>query len=326
LTRIAQPLTLRNPTHTIKSGIIAPMGIHCPTSAATIDSGYLMIIRIFINIGLSILLSACMGQANITRTSLDAPTQGGQAGAILTDADQCRIALQTKPTAATRSLDQTRMRLLNWNTQKNTDTNMQADLARLADGVDLILLQESVRNSTAFADLDPAFHWSFSPGYQRADMSTGVVTASRVKPLAQCTLTNYEPWLRSPKVTNITEFSLSGTDETLLVINLHMINFTFGLQDIRQQLLQALSLVEQHNGPVIFSGDFNTWRKARRDLVLEALTARNLEPVSYTDDYRKRVFGYALDHTFVRGIRVATGTSHMVESSDHNPMSVTLEF
>jgi endonuclease/exonuclease/phosphatase (EEP) superfamily protein YafD len=285
-----------------------------------------MIFRILINLGLGILLTACMGQTSVTHTSQDAPGQVGQAGAILTDVDKCRIALQAKPTAATRSLDQTRMRLLNWNTQKNTDANIQADLAKLADGVDFILLQESVRNSTAFADLDPALHWSFSPGYQRANVSTGVVTASRVKPLAQCSLTNYEPWLRSPKATNITEFSLSGTDETLLVINFHMINFTFGLQDIRQQLLQALSLVEQHTGPVIFSGDFNTWRKARRDLVIETLAARNLEPISYTDDYRKRFFGYALDHTFVRDIRVVAGTSHLVDSSDHNPTSVMLEF
>jgi endonuclease/exonuclease/phosphatase (EEP) superfamily protein YafD len=285
-----------------------------------------MIFRILINLGLGLLLTACTGQANIARTSQDASVQAGQTGAILTDIDQCRIALQAEPTTGTRSLDQTRMRLLNWNMQKNTDANIQADLTRLANDVDLILLQESVRNSAAFADLDPAFHWSFSPGYQRADVSTGVVTASRVKPLAQCSLTNYEPWLRSPKATNITEFSLSGTDETLLVINLHMINFTFGLHDIRQQLLQALSLVEQHTGPVIFSGDFNTWRKARRDLVLEALAARNLEPVSYTDDYRKRVFGYALDHTFVRGIRVVAGTSHSIDSSDHNPMSMMLEF
>jgi endonuclease/exonuclease/phosphatase (EEP) superfamily protein YafD len=292
-----------------------------PTLTAAIHSGYPVIFRIFINLGLGILLTACVGSTNTARTN-----PAAEAGLILTDIDQCRIALQTKPTAATRSLDQTRMRLLIWNTQKNTDANIQADLTMLAEDVDLILLQESVHNSAAFADLDPALYWSFSPGYQRADTSTGVATASRVKPLAQCSLTNYEPWLRSPKATNITEFSLSGTAETLLVINLHMINFTFGLQGMRQQLLQALGLVEQHTGPVIFSGDFNTWRKARRDLVLDALAARNLEPVKYSDDYRKQFFDYALDHTFVRGIRVVAATSHLVDSSDHNPMSVTLEF
>jgi len=267
------------------------------------------------------LLAACAGTGELSREP-DLSTSS----VIKTDAEQCRTALRAGPSAATRSLDLTRMRLLNWNTQKGTDPELRADLDRLSDGADLILLQEAVRNSAAFKTINPDYHWSFAPGYQRANMSSGVMTASRVRPMAQCSLTNYEPWLKSPKATNITEFALLGTDETLLVLNLHLINFTFGLDDMRNQLLQALSFVEQHEGPVIVSGDFNTWRKARRDLVVDALAARGLEPVGYTNDLRKRVFGYALDHTFVRGIKVAEGTSHSVSSSDHNPMSVTLEF
>ena len=282
--------------------------------------------RILINVSAGLLLVACTGPASLGSGGQETTASAGAAGSVLSDAEQCLVALQAEPTAATRGLDQTRMRLLNWNTQKNTNTDMQADLTRLTEDMDLVLLQESVRNSTAFADLDPAFHWSFSPGYERANLSTGVATASRVKPLAQCSLINYEPWLRSPKATNITEFALIGTDETLLVVNLHMINFTFGLDAIRQQLQQALSIVEQHRGPVIFSGDFNTWRKARRDLVLQAFEASDLQAVDYQTDHRKRVFGYALDHTFVRGIEIANGTSQAVDTSDHNPMSVTLEF
>jgi len=204
---------------------------------------------------------------------------------------------------------------------------MAADLDRLTEGADLILLQEAVRNSSALADSDPDLHWSFSPGYRTNKGITGVTTASRIKPLAQCTLVHYEPWLKSPKATNITEFSLQGTDETLLVINLHLINFTLGLDAMRKQLLQALSFVERHNGPVIVSGDFNTWSKNRRNFVAEAFSARDMTPVGYAKtDQRKRVFGYALDHTFVRNIRVAEGTSYAVSTSDHSPMSVTLEF
>ena len=52
----------------------------------------------------------------------------------------------------------------------------------------------------------------------------------------------------------------------------------------------------------------------------------DLMAVDYQTDHRKRVFGYALDHTFVRGIKIANGTSQTVDTSDHNPMSVTLEF
>ena len=76
-----------------------------------------MIWRILINLGLGLLLTACTGQANIARTSQDASVQAEETGAILTDIDQCRIALQAEPTTGTRRLDQSRMRLLSWNMQ-----------------------------------------------------------------------------------------------------------------------------------------------------------------------------------------------------------------
>lgn len=282
--------------------------------------------RIFYSLLVAAALASCTGQTELARSRTAPVTASNVSGPILTDAGQCLLALQAEPSQANLRLDRTRMRLFNWNTQKNTDTAIQADLSRLADGADLILLQEAVRSSSALAGLDKDYHWSFSPGYQKANMRSGVMTVSRVKPLAQCSLTHYEPWLRSPKATNITEFALAGTDETLLVVNMHLINFTVGIESMRQQLLQALRFVEQHNGPVIVSGDFNTWSRKRRDVVVMALQARGLNPVGYSVDHRKRVFGYALDHTFVRDITVAQGISHSVETSDHNPMSVTLEF
>ncbi len=203
---------------------------------------------------------------------------------------------------------------------------MRADLVRLSEGADLILLQEAVLNSDSFDNIAADFHWSFSQGYRKENMRSGVTTASRIRPLAQCSLAHTEPWLRSPKATNITEFPLADSDKTLLVINLHLINFTFGVEAIRQQLLEALRFVERHDGPVIVSGDFNTWSKSRRKIVAETLDSRGLKSVSYASDYRKRVFGHALDHTYVRGIAVAKGTSYPVKSSDHNPVSIMLDF
>jgi len=274
----------------------------------------------------STLLVSCTGSAGLTAKSDSTDGAVQTSAAVRADAEACRVALGASPTDATRGLDQTRVRLLNWNTQKNTSVGMQADLARLTEGVDLILLQEAVRQSDAFAHIANDYHWSFSPGYRTESLNTGVMTASRIEPLAQCNLTHSEPWLQSPKATGITEFALTNTDETLLVINVHLINFTLGVDAMRQQLLLALSFAEQHQGPVIISGDFNTWRKARRDLVADALSARGFEPAGYADDYRKRFFGNPLDHTFVRGLRVTSGTSFPVETSDHNPTSVTLEF
>ena len=276
-------------------------------------------------LALSLILTACASAGGMARNNgLDPALSSDKA--YSTDEENCRIALGKEPAENTRRIALTRMRLLNWNTHKNSDAAMQADINKLASGADLLLLQEAVSDSQAFRDISDQFHWSFAPGFKRAKLSTGVMTASRVRPLATCSLTNYEPWLKSPKATNITKFALQGTDKTLLVLNLHLINFTLGIGDVEQQLSQALSFVAGHDGPVIVSGDFNTWRKGRRDLVQEALTRQGLVPVAYDTDYRKRVFGYALDHTFVRDIKLAHGTSHAVQSSDHNPTSITLEF
>ncbi len=274
---------------------------------------------------LSLALAACASPGGIGRNDATARALSSDE-VLLSDESNCRTELGRTPAADVRRISLTRMHLLNWNTHKNSDAAMQADINKLASGADLLLLQEAVSDSKAFRDISDQFHWSFAPGFKRASLSTGVMTASRVRPLATCSLTNYEPWLKSPKATNITKFALQGTDKTLLVLNLHLINFTIGLDDVERQLNQALNFVAEHDGPVIVSGDFNTWRKGRRDLVENALTRQGLVPVAYDTDYRKRVFGYALDHTFVRDIKLAHGTSHAVQSSDHNPTSITLEF
>ena len=92
-----------------------------------------MILRLLVNLVIGLSLASCAGLTGVGGGDNEATQTVSQAAGVLTDADQCRIALLAQPTAATRSLDQTRMRLLNWNTQKNTDTNMQADLTRLAE-------------------------------------------------------------------------------------------------------------------------------------------------------------------------------------------------
>lgn len=269
-------------------------------------------------------LVSCSSQTGIKQP---APEQTVlDAAPVFTDAEQCSLVLQATKGAASGGLQKASLRLFSWNTHKNTDAKMRADLGRLTKDADLVLLQEAVISEEAFASIGPDYHWSFSPGYKTRDMQSGVTTASRIRPLAQCSLTHREPWLHSPKATNITEFALTDSDQTLLVINLHLINFTIGTEAMRRQLVEALRFVEQHNGPAIVSGDFNTWNPSRRKLVADALLSHGLEPVSYDSDYRKRVFGNALDHIYVRDIVRADATSYQVDTSDHNPMSVTLEF
>ena len=72
------------------------------------------------------------------------------------------------------------------------------------------------------------------------------------------------------------------------------------------------------------SGDFNTWRKKRIQIVEELAAKLNLSAVEFDDDQRKQAFGNYLDHIYVRGLSTLESATRSVETSDHNPMSVTL--
>ena len=231
------------------------------------------------------------------------------------------FASATLPVATAQELDSGNIRVLNWNTQKGAQSGMHDDLARFGNQADLILLQEAAVHLTQKTRLEQDMQWVFGQGYQ----DTGVMTVSRVVPLSFCSLSAWEPWLRSPKVTNITSYGLSDTDDDLLVINLHLINFTLGVKAFRSQLLQATNIIEQHAGPVIISGDFNTWSRGRSALVNDALTRLGMRAIVFDHDQRTRYFGRPVDHLYMRGIQPVEATSHAVSSSDHNPFTVVLE-
>ena len=275
-------------------------------------------------ISIALILASCVGGGALRAHAGDGAQAPEHPG--ITDADACAAAVGRKQDHPIDSLLPGAIRLLNWNIQKNKKSELEVDIHRLSDGADLILLQEATRSFADTADLNDRYHDTFAPGYRSSRVDTGVMTVSKATPLTQCSFRYSEPWLRTPKATNVTEYSLSDRDETLLVVNMHMVNFALGLRDLRKQLDEVVLVIESHQGPVIVSGDFNTWSQARGRAVGKALGKLDLAPISFSSDRRKRVFGNALDHVYVRGGEVVASTSYGVESSDHNPMSVILKF
>ena len=240
------------------------------------------------------------------------------------EVDSCRLLLDAAPVGSTTGLNADEIRLVSWNMQKKSLPNWRADYSRLTDGRDLILIQEASLRVDTVGDLPSVPHWSFAPGYRTDDSITGVLTLSRSQPLARCSFANTEPLLRTPKATSITQFALEGRDETLLVVNVHAVNFSLGLGSYKRQFKQISDVLEDHQGPIIFSGDLNTWR-AGRTQTIEAMAAKlGLMAVEFSDDNRKRFFGSPLDHIFVRGLSATDSDSSVVTTSDHNPMTVTL--
>jgi len=222
-------------------------------------------------------------------------------------------------------LDSGDIRLVNWNIQKGGDPEWTTDLATFQARPHLVILQEVPFNTTAWDAVVGDGYQSFAPGYRTSRAVSGVMTLSTAKPLTQCNLVSVEPWLRSAKATVITEYGLTDTDQTLLVINVHAVNFTFGTRVFERQIWDAIAVANDHAGPILLSGDFNTWHSRRIAILSEMASSLDLETLNFDEDHRKRVFGQPLDHIYVRGLEAIQATTREVNSSDHNPMSARLQ-
>ena len=260
-------------------------------------------------------LSGCTYQPVVPGAS--APTQ------FSNDVRACRDLLGSADTAASR-LDPSSISLINWNVRKKRARGWRQDLETHGSDADLVLFQEASIREETIAEIDSSRHWSFAPGYSKRGEITGVMTMSHAKPLTQCSFVHREPLLRTPKATSITEFALTGTDQTLVVVNVHAVNFSIGTAAFEAQFNEIGQALEYHDGPIILSGDLNTWRHKRTRIVDDLATSLDLVAVDFEIDHRVRIFGNALDHIYVRGLRTLTASTEIVDTSDHNPLTAVL--
>lgn len=243
---------------------------------------------------------------------------------VSADTDECRDRLALAPVGEGAELDPLNIRLFNWNMQKKDAGNWSPSVKSAVHDADLVLIQEASLREDTIAHHDSSKHWAFVPGYRRHGEVTGVMTLSNIPPLTQCGFRNAEPFLRTPKATGVTQYRLRGTDETLLVVNVHAVNFSLGLGAFEKQFDQIGRLLDAHNGPAILSGDLNTWRTGRERIVEDLAIAQGMTAVSFADDRRVTKFGHALDHIYIRGLHALDASTEDVDTSDHNPMTAVL--
>ena len=213
-----------------------------------------------------------------------------------------------------------RFHLITWNVHKGQDKGWQEDLARLSKQADFVLLQEATQHQNLSTFSTALFVSSFS----FKDLLSGVKTFTQTQPEWYCGGGVAEPLIQIPKVVSIMSFPLEKGD-SLLLINVHLINFEWGISAYQAQLEQIFSLVENHQGPIIMSGDFNAWNEERLNLVNNLMKKYGLDSVALSQDERVRFLGYPLDYIFTRGVKVVSATSEAVTSSDHNPLLIEFE-
>jgi len=269
-------------------------------------------------IGSSVLVPGC---ANVQTVDSGArPALASAETQTITDPLACLDSLAQRHSTSASGLNPARIRSLSWNLEKGLHSDALYQLGVLSSGIDLVVVQEAPLSEQIITQLPNFDYWSFAPGYQAKAGLTGVMTLSRSAPLTHCVFAVDEPWLGTPKAIGLTEYALRGQSQSLLVINVHAVNFTFTSEALAKQLEVFAPFVDAHQGPIVLSGDFNTWSEARLNELQAFATRHNLTVLEFEVDNRTRVFGRVLDHVLVRDVEVIDTTTMQVDTSDHNAL------
>lgn len=231
---------------------------------------------------------------------------------------QCYKNKMAKPVDTNGELE-----LLVWNIFKQGNQDWKEKLTLYSQHSNLALLQEVSMNDDfkAYAKNSSWFS-SHVDAFRAFGVSTGVLTLSKTSPLVACAYVKLEPWIQLPKSGIYAVFGLSDQRE-LVVVNMHSVNFTYGIMEYEQQISALSDALKDHEGPVIFAGDLNAWSEERVIALKTKLSQLGLIEVSFIPDNRKPIVnGMALDYVFYRELTLVNAESLTTTASDHNPLLV----
>lgn len=221
------------------------------------------------------------------------------------------------------------IRCLVWNILKARRARWARDFESLVADRDLVLLQEAVLRapSDALFTSSERLEWVMARSFRdpRSGVEHGIKTGCAV-PASACGYflsPHAEPVSNTHKLLLATHYPLEGERETLLVLNMHAINFVT-IAKYARQLEQLASVLAAHAGPAILAGDFNTWSPARLERFVDVASRAGLEEAAMDRRSRLAHLNSHLDHVFFRGLalRHVASLSHVV-SSDHAPITAT---
>ena len=174
--------------------------------------------------------------------------------------------------------------------------------------------------------ISESLYQAFVRGYVQDEIDTGVLTLARSPHTVHCHFLATEPWLRTPKATSVTMYPLANSERSLLTVNMHAVNFAFGVRAYVDQLRALEDVIRVHTGPIIFGGDLNTWSESRQSTLDAFAKEHSLTAIVFSPDHRTTPFGRALDHLYVRELSWRSAAATPVTTSDHNPLIAELEY
>ncbi|MFH1217687.1 MAG: endonuclease/exonuclease/phosphatase family protein [Pseudomonadota bacterium] len=221
--------------------------------------------------------------------------------------------------------------VLVWNIHKSKRSGWATDFRHLTHGKDLVLLQEVFLRPAMLRMLlqSAGLRWDLAAGFTRRlhDIDVGVMTGSRAEPTDLFFLRSpvHEPLVRLPKMAIGTRYRLVQGKGELLVLNVHAINFV-RINKFKHQMRQLEKEITSHNGPTLLAGDFNTWLASRSRFLQDMTAGLCMDLAIFEPDRRSRCLGRALDHVFVKGLKIVSASCHYdILSSDHQPLELVLE-
>lgn len=213
--------------------------------------------------------------------------------------------------------------LLNWNIYKQQKQGWLTQLEQWQDKADLITLQE-VKYSAELEQFreDNKLFSLQNIAFIYKENIYGVNTYSKNQASFVCGTRTLEPWLRVYKSAIATVYPIDNNNKSLLLINIHAVNFTFTPFELQRQIQPYLALIKNHQGPVIFSGDFNSWNTLRLNEIENSLFSIGFKEVLFANDQRITVFTNPLDHIYFRGLKASKAENLITEASDHTALRV----
>ncbi|MBX2880370.1 MAG: endonuclease/exonuclease/phosphatase family protein [Granulosicoccus sp.] len=221
--------------------------------------------------------------------------------------------------------------LLVWNIQKARRRNWFADFNDLCHGQNLVILQEAVANSAhdSYFENGNTFEWIMARSFRNrhTGIETGVKTGGTAQSINPASIfsPHTEPLLNTSKLVLSTRYRLAHSDDLLLVLNVHAVNFV-SLRKYLSQLDQLVEEIDVHQGPIILAGDFNTWRPKRYRQFEQIALQAGLKEAVMERNKRLQHLNQHLDHVYYRDLELIEIRSlDQINSSDHFPISVKFE-
>lgn len=233
------------------------------------------------------------------------------------------------------ALDPKNVKVFVWNIYKAKKKGWLNDFVKHGKGSDIFMIQEGDRSGKMEQAFDHFPGYRFDMGYsfvlkkKNEYIPTGTVIGSSVEPsevIIERT-EDREPIINTPKVNTVGYYPIEGSAKELLIVNIHGMNMA-GDEAFARHVDQCLEHIKNHDGPVVFAGDFNSKNQTRINHMVKGLNENGLVPVLFRNDKRRRskFSRKIIDYSFVRGFKINDAwVLGKLKTSDHKAMVFTGE-